>query len=156
MRPVCCPRTSHLTLSPYTRDLENRFNVGSDEVFNKPLSKLAVHIKNTQDPEIVVVDEPEPIFTLNIAGAAAAVTNRSFKYSVSLLTDKHWDQLYTDQPSWAFFVINSRKTFSIMPWLNRMDRLRRRLLRPSANLCWRSPNSSPISRRASSESAICK
>lgn len=79
------------------------FYVGSDEIFNKPLSKLAIHIKNTRDPE-VVDDESGPVITLNIAGSAAsASTNRDFKYSVSLLADKHWDQLYTEEPSWSFF-----------------------------------------------------
>ncbi len=81
--------------------LGKSFYIGSDEVFNKPLSKLAVHIKNTQDPEIVIADEPDPVITLNIARAAAAA-NRSFKYSVSLLTGKHWDQLYTEKPYWEF------------------------------------------------------
>ncbi len=73
------------------------FYVGSDEVFNKRLSGLAVHIKNTQDPEIA----SEPVLTLNLARAAAA-TNLSFKYSASLLVDKRWDQLFTDEPAGDF------------------------------------------------------
>lgn len=58
------------------------FYVGSAEVFNKPLSKLAVDIKNTQDPE-------------DLKNLSTELTRRCVKpdFSVIVLIGKQWDNL---------------------------------------------------------------
>ncbi|NTW69471.1 MAG: hypothetical protein HGB23_06415 [Chlorobiaceae bacterium] len=62
------------------------FYVGSDEVFNKPLLKLAIDIRKTQDVGVLWnIEKKEMTLALNLSD--------NFEYSLSLLDNKSWDQL---------------------------------------------------------------
>ncbi|MEI6756335.1 MAG: hypothetical protein WCK85_00660 [Chlorobium sp.] len=71
------------------------FYVGSEEVFNKPLVKLAVDIRKTRESEAVI-----PV--LNNLDKSYNVSDYDAEYSLSLRENKQWGQLSNEQGSWQF------------------------------------------------------
>jgi hypothetical protein len=72
------------------------FYVGSDEVFNKPLLKLAIDIRKTQSSETILHIEKK-------AMTLATTISDYYDYSLSLLKNRKWEELSLEDGSTQFY-----------------------------------------------------